>query len=318
MSRRLLSVLGGLVLSLAVAGAVLAQDTQTTTTVTTTQTAAVQNADGTWTVVEYPVDKEVTVNLTPLSIQNATGRAVIHRMADGTMINLNLAGLPTDVSTLNLYAVDPLNHVSLIGPITVANGAATLSTTTPLDKFMLVLSPDADLTTITPQTHVLFRSAIPEGFAVIPLASTDKDGAAVGEKVAAVSTPGNTSSAYGAPLLNVPGMKQGEDSMIKVNFTGALTGARANIKIEPRKDGPTMVTARFHELKEAPAGQTYVLWAVSPDNQYVKLGQFVNTGSRNEAEIKSETSLADFGLFVTLEDPAATSPHGTMLGTFLR
>jgi hypothetical protein len=317
MSRRLLSVLGGLVLSLAVAGAVLAQDTKTTT-VTTTQTTAVQNADGTWTVVEYPVDKEVTVNLTPLSVQNATGRAVIHRMADGTMINLNLAGLPNDVSTLNLYAVDPLNHVSLLGPVTVANGAATLSTTTPLDKFMLVLSPDADLTTITPQTHVLFRSAIPEGFAVIPLASTDKDGAAVGEKVAATSTPGNTSSAYGAPLLNVPGMKQGEDSMIKVNFTGALTGARANIKIEPRKDGPTMITARFHELKEAPAGQTYVLWAVSPDNQYVKLGQFVNTGGRNEAEIKSETSLADFGLFVTLEDPAATSPHGTMLGTFIR
>jgi hypothetical protein len=317
MSRRLLSVLGGIVLSLATAGAVLAQDTQTTT-VTTTQTAAVQNADGTWTVVEYPVDKEVTVNLTPLSIQNATGRAVIHRMADGTMINLNLAGLPNDVSALNLYAVDPLNHVSLIGPVTVANGAATLSTKTPLDKFMLVLSPDADLTSITPQTHVLFRSAVPEGFAVIPLASTDKDGAAVGEKVAAVSTPGNTSSAYGAPLLNVPGMKQGEDSMIKVNFTGALTGARANIKIEPRKDGPTMVTARFHELKDAPAGQTYVLWAVSPDNQYVKLGQFINTGGRNEAEIKSETSLADFGLFVTLEDPTATAPHGTMLGTFIR
>jgi hypothetical protein len=318
MNRRLLSVLGGLVLSLAVAGAVLAQDTKTTT-VTTTQTTAVQNADGTWTVVEYPVDKEVTVNLTPLSVQNATGRAVIHRMADGTMINLNLAGLPTDVSTLNLYAVDPLNHVSLLGPVTVANGAATLSTTTPLDKFMLVLSPDADLTTITPQTHVLFRSTVPEGFAVIPLASTDReDGAAVGEKVAATSTPGTTSTAYGAPLLNVPGMKRGDDSMIKVNFTGALTGARANIKIEPRKDGPTMVTARFHELKEAPAGQTYVLWAVSPDNQYVKLGQFVNTGGRNEAEIKSETSLADFGLFVTLEDPAATAPHGTMLGTFLR
>jgi hypothetical protein len=319
MSKRLLSVLGGLVLSLATAGAVLAQDTQptTTTTVTTTETKAVQNADGSWTVVEYPVDKEVTVNLTPLSIQNATGRAVIHRMADGTMVKLDLAGLPNDVSALNLYAVDPLNHVTLLGPVTVANGAATLSTRTPLDKFMLVLSPEGNLTTITPQTPVVFRSAVPEGFAVVPLASTDKDGAAVGEKVAATSTAGTT-PAYGAPLLNVPGMKQGEDSMIKVNFTGALTGARANIKIEPRKDGPTMVTARFHELKEAPAGQTYVLWAVSPDNQFVKLGQFVNTGGRNEAEIKSETALADFGLFVTLEDPAATAPHGTMLGTFIR
>lgn len=315
MSKRLLSVLGGIILSLATVNAVLAQET--TTTVTTTETKVVQNADGTWTVVEYPVDKEVTVNLTPLNIANATGRAVVHRMADGTIIKLDLAGLPTDVSALNLYAVDPLNKVTLLGPVTVANGVATLSTRTPLDKFMLVLSPEGNLTTITPQTPMVFRSAVPEGFAIIPLASTDKDGAAVGEKVAAVSTPGTT-PAYGAPLLNVPGMKQGEDSMIKVNFTGALTGSRANIKIEPRKDGPTMITARFHELKEAPAGQTYVLWAVSPDNKFVKLGQFVNTGTRNEAEIKSETALQDFGLFVTLEDPAATEPHGTVVGTFLR
>lgn len=105
--------------------------------------------------------------------------------------------------------------------------------------------------------------------------------------------------------------------MIKVNFSGALTGARANIKIEPRKDGPTMVTARFHELKEAPAGQVYVLWAVGADNKYVKLGQIVNTGTRNEAEIKSETALPDFGLIVTLEDEV-TTPHGTVVGTFIR
>jgi len=276
MSRRLFSVLGGLVLSLATVNAVLAQETQpttttptTTTTVTTTQTTAVQNADGSWTVVEYPVDKEVTVNLTPSNIANATGRAVIHRMADGTMVKLDLAGLPNDLSTLNLYAVDPLNKVTLLGPVTVANGAATLSTRTPLDKFMLVLSPEGNLTSITPQTPVLFRSAVPEGFAVVPLASTDhEDGAPVGEKVAATSTAGTT-TAYTAPMLNIPGMNRGEDSTIKVNFTGALTGARANIKVEPRKDGPTMVTARFHELKEAPAGQTYVLWAVSPDNKYI-------------------------------------------------
>jgi hypothetical protein len=78
-----------------------------------------------------------------------------------------------------------------------------------------------------------------------------------------------------------------------------------------------MITARFHELKEAPAGQVYVLWAVSPDNKYVKLGQIVNTGGRNEAEIKSETALQDFGLIVTLEDEV-TTPHGALVGTFIR
>ncbi|HEX8843946.1 MAG TPA: anti-sigma factor [Pyrinomonadaceae bacterium] len=313
MRKRLLCILGGIVLSLATVSAALAQNTPTTTT---TQTTAVQNPDGTWTVIEYPVDKEVTVNLSPITIPTATGRAIIHRMANGTMINLNLAGLTNDVGNLNLYAIDPLGAPTLLGPVTVTNGTATFSTTTPLNKFMLVLSPEANLTTFTQQTPVIFRSAVPQGFAVIPLASTDKDGAAVGEKVAAVSTAGATSG-YNAPMLNIPGMKRGEDSMIKVNFTGALTGARANIKVEPRKDGPTMITARFHELKEAPAGQVYVLWAVSPDSKYVKLGQIVNTGGRNEAEIKSETALQDFGLLVTLEDEVST-PHGVVVGTFIR
>jgi hypothetical protein len=315
MSKRLFCILGGLILSLAAISSAFAQNTQTTTTTTTQQATAVQNADGTWTVIEYPVDKEVTVNLTPTGIPNATGRAVVHRMANGTMVNLDVSGL-TDVSKLNLYAVDPLNRVTLLGPVAVNNGTGTFSATTPLDKFMLVLSPDADLTNITPQTNVVFRSAVPQGFAVVPLSSTNRDGAAVGENVSAVSTAGAT-TAYTAPMLNIPGMKRGEDSMIKVNFAGALTGARANIKVEPRKDGPTMVTARFHELKEAPAGQVYVLWAVAPDNRYVKLGQIVNTGGRNEAEIKSETSLQDFGLIVTLEDGDAM-PHGTVVGTFIR
>jgi hypothetical protein len=313
MSKRLLCILGGLILSLATISSAFAQTTRTTTT--TQQTTAVQNADGTWTVIEYPVDKEVTVSLTPTGIPNATGRAVVHRMANGTMVNLDVSGL-TNVSNLNLYAVDPLNRVTLLGPVAVNNGTGTFSATTPLDKFMLVLSPDADLTTITPQTNVVFRSAVPQGFAVVPLSSTNRNGAAVGENVSAVSTAGAT-TAYTAPMLNIPGMKRGEDSMIKVNFAGALTGARANIKVEPRKDGPTMVTARFHELKEAPAGQVYVLWAVAPDNKYVKLGQIVNTGGRNEAEIKSETALQDFGLIVTLEDGDAM-PHGTVVGTFIR
>jgi len=41
---------------------------------------------------------------------------------------------------------------------------------------------------------------------------------------------------------------------------------------------------RFHELKEAPKGLAYILWAVSPDNQFTRLGQIVNVKGRNEAE----------------------------------
>lgn len=59
------------------------------------------------------------------------------------------------------------------------------------------------------------------------------------------------------------------------------------------------------------------MWAVSPDNKFVKLGQIVNTGQRNEAQIQTEPALTDFGLFITLEDEAAT-PSGVIVGTVLK
>src|SRR2546423_7065156 len=109
MSKRLLCILGGVVLSLATASAALAQ-TQTTTT-TTTQTTAVQNPDGSWTVVEYPVDKEVTVNLSPAGTVATTTTVVpsarILRSANGTVITLDPAGFAGATSAMNLYAVDP-------------------------------------------------------------------------------------------------------------------------------------------------------------------------------------------------------------------
>lgn len=320
MRRSLLSTACAVALVFAAAAAVYAQETPkptTTTTVTTQTTQAVQNADGTWTVIEYPANKEVVVDLTPgMNLTGATGRARVQRMADHTMLHVDLTGL-TNVSALNLYAVDPSGRPTLIGPLTINNGVVSQDFRTPLDKFMLVLSPEPSLTTLAENTPVLFRSAVPQGFAVIPTASRDReDGAVVGEKVSAVSTSGTTSG-YSVPMLNVPGMKRGDDSQIKVNLAGALTGSRVNFNIEPRKDGPTSVTARFHELKESPAGKVFVLWAVSPDNKFVKLGQVVNTGNRNEAEIKSETSLRDFGLLITLEEEIST-PRGDVVGTIIR
>src|SRR4051812_45529761 len=111
MSRRLLSFVGGAVLALTTAGTALAQQPTTTTTTTTTQTTAVQNADGSWTVVEYPADRETVVNLTPTTIlPNATGTARVLRTASGTTVRLDLSGLTGDVSNLNLYAVDSMGH----------------------------------------------------------------------------------------------------------------------------------------------------------------------------------------------------------------
>jgi hypothetical protein len=315
MSRRLFKFAGCCALTLGFAAASFAQDAQsqqpTQTTVTTQTTQAVQNADGTWTVIQYPANKEVVLDFTPgPTFSTAKGRARVMRMSDHTMINLDLSGLPANTTGMNLYAVDPLGKATLLGPVTLNGGAATQSFNTPLDRFMLVLSPDADLTSFGPNTSVAFRSAVPQGFAVVPLSSNP-----VAEKVSATSTSGAT-SAYTAPMLNVPSLHRGSTSEVKVKLAGELTGSRVNFSLEPRKDGPTTIVARFHEMKEAPAGKVYVVWAVSPDNKYVKLGQVVNTGARNEAEIKSETTLPEFGLLITLEDELST-PTGVVVGTIM-
>lgn len=317
MKKRLLCIAGGILLSLSTATLTFAQQ-PTTTTTTTTQTTAVQNADGSWSVVEYPVGREVTVNLMPTTvIPGAGGNARILRSADGTMINLDLTGLTGDAANYNLYAVEPSGHVTLLGPVTANNGVATFKTTTPLNSFMLFLSPEANLTTYSPTTSVVLRSAIPNGFAVVPLASSgERDGAAVGERVAATTTSGAT-PAYSAPMLGIPGFRRGTDTQMKINLSGEMTGARANVFLEPRKDGPTTIKMRFHELKEAPGGKIYAVWAVSPDNKFVKLGQIVNTGQRNEAQIQTETALPDFGLFITIEDEQST-PSGAIVGTIIK
>jgi hypothetical protein len=317
MSRRLFKLAAVGALALGLAPAAFAQETQpptqTQTTVTTQTTQAVQNSDGSWTVVQYPANKEVVVDFAPApTFSTAKGRAKIMRMPDHTMVTLDLSGLPADAAAMNLYAVDPLGKATLLGPVAFTNGVATQSFQTPLDRFMLVLSPETGLTTYAPTTAYAFRSSVPQGLAVIPLSS------AAGEKVAATSAAGSAAAvAYSAPMLGIPTFDRGDDTKINVKLAGALTGSRVNFNITPRKDGPTEVVARFHEMKEAPAGQVYVLWAVSPDNKYVKLGQVVNTGRRNEAEIKSETTLPDFGLLITLQ-PEGDAPGGDIVGTISR
>ena len=303
MKENLMRILAATLLALAAAAIVLGQ---TTTTVTKT----VQNPDGTYTIIEYPAKKEVMINLNPVTITGAKGVATVIRDDDGTQIKLNLTNVPADVTALSLYAVDDSGVVTPLGPIAISNGVGTLATTTKLTKFMLVASPEAALTAYEPNTAVLFRSAVPEGFAVIPITG------ARGEQVAAVSTAGVTpATAYHVPMLNIPNYKKGDDTKIKVDFAGAMTGSRANVFITPRKDGPTEVKLRFHELKDSPADQKFILWAVSPENKFVKLGQVVNTPGRNEAEIRSETSLPDFGLLVTMENADSESPVGPTVGT---
>ena len=331
MIKRLVGMLGCAALVCASANFVAAQETKTTTTTSTQTTQTIQHADGTYTVIQYPADREVTVELSPShTVHGARGVARVLRRGDSTTINLDLASLPSNVSNFNVFAVDPMGKFTLLGPVTVTNGAATHTFTTPLDKFMLVVSPEANLTTLAENTPVFFRSTAPEGLAVIPVQRTgDETMRAVGTQVStpttttatAVTPAGNvttmTTTAYRVPMLGIPNFKRGEDTMVKVNLAGEMTGSRVNFVIEPRKDGPVMIKARFHELKDAPAGKRYVLWAVGPDQKFTRLGQIVNTGGRNEAEIRSEVAMPDFGLLITTED-ANDMPRGPVVGTIIR
>jgi len=346
MRKSLTAILGVTVLLVSLTAIAHAQTTQTTTV---TKVQAVQNPDGTYTIVEYPVGKETIVTLNPVGITGATGTATIIRDANGATIKVNLTKLPADMAAVNLYAVDPTGTVSLLGPVEVANGVGTFTTTAPISKFMLFASPDASLTAYDANTKIIFRSAVPTGFTVIPI-SKDQ---AVGEQVAAtaavpvatetvttapVTTPpvvaatvttGNVTtttavvaptSDYTVPMLGIPSFKKGDESKLKIDFTGAAEGARANLFVEPHKNGKmTSVRMRFHDMKEAPKGLAYILWAVSPDNQFQRLGSIVNVRGRNEAEIQSETAFEDFGLLLTTEDvstPATVllKPAGARVG----
>src|SRR5687768_11550748 len=120
--KNLLRLSGGLTLSVVFSSFAMAQDTKTTTTTTTTQTAVVQDADGSYTVIEYPVDKEVTVQLTPYNLQGANGTARVMRSANGTKIWMDLTGVTGDAKSYYAYAVDPRGMPTLLGPVMIENG----------------------------------------------------------------------------------------------------------------------------------------------------------------------------------------------------
>lgn len=295
-----------LILGLAVFAS--AQETTKTTVTTTKVTETVQNPDGTYTVVEYPVGKETVVELTPLnSSANARGMARVMRMDDHTMVNVELSGI--DNANYFVYAVDPMGKATFLGPISVADQMGKASFQTPMNQFMLVLSPTENLSAIDNNTSVSFRSAVPQGQAVVPAGRTTSDG----EKQVAVSDTVN--STYEVPLLNVPSFNN-KTTEIRINFSGELMGLKGKAYIDPRKDGATQIKMRFDDMKMAPKEKRFVVWAVSPDKKYTKIGQVINTGERQEAEIRGETAMPDFGLFVTVEDADVMQPSGRTYSVF--
>jgi hypothetical protein len=293
MSNKTITVFGALIFLLAMVLTSVGQVRRVTT---------IQNPDGTYTVVEYPVGRETVVTLSPVGLTSARGRATIFRDPNGTTIKLSLTNLPPSLTSMNIYAVDQTGAVTLLGPVDVINGVGTFATTIPLSSFMLVASTEPNLSAYNDRTHVYFRSTVPPGLTLIPVTG------AIGEQVSTVIAP----SEYSVPMLGIPTFRPGHESKMKIDFSGAMEGARAEIFIKPHKHGAaTEVLMHFHNLKDAPRGTAYILWAVSPDNQYQRLGEIVNVRGRNEAEIRSETNFYDFGLLMTTEDLGMT--RGTII-----
>ncbi len=298
--------LGALLLfTLVFATGIFAQDSDTATTV-------VQNPDGSYTVIEYPLDKETVVNLVPvINGTKATGTAKIMRSADGSKVMIHMNGLAANSPEIYAYAVDNMGKTSLLGPIMMHNGMAMGEFMTPADKFMIVVSPNKALTVYDPTTSVLFRSDVPAGQAIVPRGST------VPGTEKQVATTGHTNSPYTVPMLNVPSFNE-KTAEIRIDFSGELEGLKGKAYVDPGAKGTTQIKMRFDDMKDAPKNKRYVLWAAGPDGSYTKLGQVINSGNREESEIRSETALPDFGLFVTVEDKEVAQPTSTVYSAFKR
>lgn len=273
------------------------------------ETVVVKQADGTYTVIEYPVDKEVSLSLLPgPTVSGAKGTATVMRTANGTKIVLDLTSVG-DSKQVYAYAVDQNGVTRSLGPVALSGGSGRSEFTTDLNQFMLVLSPNEGVAAWDPTTPVYFRSEVPKGFAVVPVAKT-----AATKAVAATNV---VSSTYEVPLLNVPTFN-GKTTEIRITFSGELAGLKGKAYIDPGAKGTTQIKMRFDDMKMAPKDKRLVLWASSPTGEYTKLGQVINTGQRQESEIRSETSLNDFGLFVTLEETDVAVPTSRVYSVFGR
>jgi len=276
---------------------------------TVKKTEVIQNPDGTYTVIEYPVGKEVIVNLAPAgTLTGATGVAHVVRSADGTKVVLDVTGVPGETKSYYAYAVDPSGNPTFLGPVAVDNGTGQAEFTTPLNQFMLVLSPTEGLKTVD-NTAVVFRSEVPAGYAVVPTKITSTDG------TKAVAVTDTVSSTYDVPLLNVPAFGT-NTTEIRIDFGGELSGLKGKAYIDAKKGGARQVKMRFDDMKMAPKDKRFVLWASAPDGSYTKLGQVINSGKRQESEIRSETELKDFGLFVTVEEKDVNNPTSKTYSVF--
>jgi hypothetical protein len=275
----------------------------------------VVNSDGSYSVIEYPVDKEVTVKLLPMNGITSTGMARVMRTAAGTKVYFDVEGAPSDWTNVHAYAVDPTGASTYLGPITFTNGVGKAEFMTPGDRFMLVLSPKEGLTTYDTSTSYLFRSEVPAGYTVVPRGKVAVVTSAPVSGVASsvVTRDVVTTTTYDVPMLGVAKYK-GKTTEYRLHFGGELKGLDAKAYLKP-VGGKTQIRMTFDDMQKVPMEKRFVLWTSGPEG-YTKIGQIIHAGKKDTAEIRGETSLSDFGLFLTVEDTDVDRPTSTIYSTF--
>ena len=210
-----------------------------------------------------------------------------------------------------------------------SGGAGTFTANANLSRFMLVLSPQSGLTAMPAATQVALRGAVPEGLAVVPRSggeSAEESAAAsnayaVAEEVASdptTATAGEESD-YDVPLLGITSLRRGAETQLKSRLSGDLSATPTAVHVKPLRSGETEVRVRFHNLSVPENGAGYVLWAVSPDKTFTRLGHVDRPDRKKTARIEARTALRDFGLFITAEsDAQAQAPSGPTVALVVR
>jgi hypothetical protein len=110
----------------------------------------------------------------------------------------------------------------------------------------------------------------------------------------------------------------------KIDFRGTVLYPEANGKATVQaKSGVVEIDAKFAKLgtasKFGPQYLTYVLWAISPQGQFERLGEIV-TNHADKSSLRVTSSMQIFGLMVTAEPYYAVSRPSSIvvLENFLR
>ena len=218
--------------------------------------------------------------------------------------------------TQYLYVIDRTGVATKVGTVKVENGKATIIAKTSLDSFMLAVSPEDNLKVIGPDTKVSLITRAPSGFTFSQQSSVGSQSKAVTGDVAATGSGGDVgySPKYNAPTLSIADFQLDMETKLRLIFW-ELTSVSGAAFIRPRSDGAA-IRIVIYIPTGTPAGIHYVLWAVTADQTYTRLGQAVTTEQGSDLLIAADTPLKSFGLFMTTETGGVPSlPSGPKVAT---